>query len=252
MPTDGLYRALVLLEFALCVPTFVSLRFVTAPYGRHSRTGWGATVPARVGWIVMESPAPLVFLAVYAVGPHRTDPVPLLFLAMWLLHYLYRAYVYPMRLRSDGHRMPVSVMALAIGFNLLNAYINARWISAYGRYPVAWLVDPRMIAGIILFGGGLWLNINSDRRLRALRAPGESGYRIPHGGAFEFVSCPNYLGEMVEWAGWALAAWSPAGLAFACYTAANLAPRARSHHLWYRRQFPDYPRRRRALIPFLL
>jgi protein-S-isoprenylcysteine O-methyltransferase Ste14 len=92
----------------------------------------------------------------------------------------------------------------------------------------------------------------SDRALRALRAPGESGYAIPRGGAFEWVSCPNYLGELLEWFGWAIATWSIAGLAFALYTAANLGPRALAHHAWYRERFPGYPPRRRALIPFVL
>ena len=88
--------------------------------------------------------------------------------------------------------------------------------------------------------------------LRKLRAPGETGYRIPHGGAFELVTAPNYLGEIIEWTGWAIASWSPAGLAFAVYTVANLAPRAVSHHRWCRERFPEYPARRKALVPFLL
>ena len=92
----------------------------------------------------------------------------------------------------------------------------------------------------------------AHRHRRRLRAPGETGYNIPRGGAFEWISCPNYLGELVEWTGWALASWSPAGLAFAVYTAANLVPRALSHHDRYRDRFPEYPPRRSALIPFLL
>jgi 3-oxo-5-alpha-steroid 4-dehydrogenase 1 len=88
--------------------------------------------------------------------------------------------------------------------------------------------------------------------LRALRAPGERGYKIPKGGLYEWVSCPNYLGEMIEWTGWALATWSVAGLAFAVYTIANLAPRAVAHHRWYRMQFPEYPPGRKAIIPFVL
>jgi 3-oxo-5-alpha-steroid 4-dehydrogenase 1 len=103
-----------------------------------------------------------------------------------------------------------------------------------------------------LFAGGLLLNATSDLVLRGLRRPGETGYRIPRGGAFDWVSCPNYLGEIVEWAGWALATWSLPGLAFAVYTTANLAPRAVSHHRWYQERFPDYPRQRSALVPFLL
>jgi protein-S-isoprenylcysteine O-methyltransferase Ste14 len=65
------------------------------------------------------------------------------------------------------------------------------------------------------------------------------------------VTCPNYLGEIIEWLGFALATWSLAGLAFALYTAANLGPRALANHRWYRERFPDYPERRKALVPFL-
>ena len=46
--------------------------------------------------------------------------------------------------------------------------------------------------------------------------------------------------------------WATAGLAFAVYTAANLAPRAFSHHSWYKERFADYPPTRKALIPFVL
>jgi protein-S-isoprenylcysteine O-methyltransferase Ste14 len=66
------------------------------------------------------------------------------------------------------------------------------------------------------------------------------------------VSCPNYLGEMLEWFGWALATWSIAGLAFALYTVANLLPRALQHHRWYRAKFADYPADRKALVPYVI
>ncbi len=251
MPSFALHRALVLVELALAVITFVSLRFVTAPYGRHARAGWGPALAARVGWLVMESPAPLLFLALFLLGPGRAGAAPLAFLALWESHYLYRSFVYPFTIRGD-RRMPIAIALLAIAFNVLNAYVNAPWISAFGDYPASWLGDPRFLAGAALFLGGLALNVSSDRALRRLRAPGGSGYAIPRGGAFEWVSCPNYLGEILEWSGWALATWSLAGLAFALYTAANLAPRALAHHAWYRERFPDYPPRRRALVPFVV
>jgi protein-S-isoprenylcysteine O-methyltransferase Ste14 len=171
---------------------------------------------------------------------------------MWQAHYLYRAFVYPLGLLGGRGRMLVSVAAMAVAFNLLNGYVNGTWVSGSGTYPDGWLLDPRFLSGAVLFAGGFALNVRSDRALRRLRAPGETGYKVPRGGAFEWVSCPNYLGEVVEWAGWALATWSVAGLAFAVYTAANLVPRALSHHAWYRREFPDYPPGRRAVIPYLL
>jgi protein-S-isoprenylcysteine O-methyltransferase Ste14 len=251
MPDPGPYRYLVLLEFVLAAATFVALRFITAPYGRFRRDGWGYTVPARVGWLVMESPSVLLFAVVYLSGPHRAQLVPVVLFAMWQCHYVYRAFAYPFLLRA-GARMPAAVVLLAIAFNVLNASINAHWIAAAGRYPAGWLADPRFLVGAALFVGGLAVHVSADRTLRRLRRPGETGYRIPQGGAYRWVSCPNYLGEIVQWSGWALATWSLPGLAFAVYTVANLAPRAVDHHAWYRRRFPDYPPRRRALIPFVL
>jgi protein-S-isoprenylcysteine O-methyltransferase Ste14 len=116
-------------------------------------------------------------------------------------------------------------------------------------YPNAWLRDPRFIAGVVSFVVGMTINLDADRRLFALRAPGETGYRIPRGGLYELVSSPNYFGEIVEWSGWALASFSLGGLAFAVFTFANLAPRAIANHAWYRERFPDYPPERRALVP---
>lgn len=63
--------------------------------------------------------------------------------------------------------------------------------------------------------------------------------------------CPGPA-EMVEWCGWALAAWpSLPAAAFAAFTFCNLAPRGWRHHLWYKQRFPRYPKSRRAVIPFL-
>ncbi|HEX7600559.1 MAG TPA: DUF1295 domain-containing protein [Polyangiaceae bacterium] len=245
------YQLLVAVMLALAVLTYLALRFVVAPYGRHARAGWGRTVPDRVGWMLMESPSLLFFAWIYAQGAHRTEAVPLALFGLWMLHYGHRTLVYPFRLRSSGKRMPVVIVLLAVVFNVLNSSINARWISELGVYPAGWPSDPRFVSGVLLFGIGMVVNLDADRRLFALRAPGETGYKIPRGGLYGWVTSPNYLGELVEWAGWALASWSVGGLAFALYTFANLAPRAIAHHAWYRREFPDYPKARKALVPFL-
>jgi protein-S-isoprenylcysteine O-methyltransferase Ste14 len=247
----GLHRALVWLELALALPVFVALTYVSAPYGRHARTGWGPPVPARLGWMLMESPASIVFAAVYATGANRAQAAPLVLLVLWQIHYLHRGFLYPLWMR-EGRGVPAAVVLMGVVFHVANAFVNAGWVSHLGEYPASWLADPRFLVGGAIFVAGLVLNVWSDRRLRRLRAPGDSAYRVPRGGAFEWVSCPNYLGEIVEWLGWALATWSLAGLAFAAFTAANLVPRALAHHEWYRERFADYPPERRALIPFVL
>ena len=79
-----------------------------------------------------------------------------------------------------------------------------------------------------------------------------TGYKIPRGGCFEYVSGANYLGEMLEWCGYAVAAGSLPAAAFACFTVCNIGPRGWQHHQWYKEHFPRYPRHRKAVLPFLL
>jgi 3-oxo-5-alpha-steroid 4-dehydrogenase 1 len=247
-----IYKYLVLAIIIAAGLTFVALFFVTAPYGRHLRTGWGPTIPAHIGWIGMESPTVLLFIYVYAVGEHALNAAPLVLLGMWQLHYVYRTFVYPFRLHNTAQRMPLSIVAMAIGFNCINAYINARWLSHFGDYPDNWLGSPAFVVGVTIFFLGWALNQHSDQVLLRLRGSVDSGYKIPQGGMYRFVSCPNYLGEMLEWIGWAMAAWSTAGLAFALFSIANLLPRAIANHRWYQEEFANYPKTRRAVIPYLL
>uniref|UniRef100_A0A915MAV0 Pre-mRNA-splicing factor SPF27 n=2 Tax=Meloidogyne javanica TaxID=6303 RepID=A0A915MAV0_MELJA len=98
----------------------------------------------------------------------------------------------------------------------------------------------------------MFINLRADFILRTLRRPGEKCYKIPHGGMFKYVSCANFLGEIIEWIGYAIYAQSTASLAFALFTAANTIPRAKLHHKWYLNKFGNnYPQDRKAVIPML-
>lgn len=251
MPEESFHHALTIGWIVLSVVVFLALFLITAPYGRHSRGGWGPSLPSRTGWLLMETPAALAMPFFWLVGEHKAG-LMLAFLLLWETHYTYRAFVYPFRLKDPDKQMPVLVVALGAFFNLVNGYINGRWLFTFsGGYPADWLFDPRFLLGVLLFFVGLGINRQSDRILLSLRRPGEAGYRIPRGGLFRWVSSPNYLGEIIEWSGWALATWSLAGVSFALWTAANLIPRAISHHRWYRAHFLDYPEERRAIFPWL-
>ncbi len=146
--------------------------------------------------------------------------------------------------------MPLGVIAMGFLFNIMNGYLNGRYVFGFsGGYDNSWLMDPRFIIGVVLFITGYIINRQADLALRSLRKPGESDYKISYSRLYRWVSSPNYLGEITIWIGWALATWSLPGLAFAFWTVANLLPRARANHDWYRRTFTDYPPERKALLP---
>ena len=252
MTEAGLHSLATWMEILFAAAALLALVFVTAPYGRHRRSGWGPTIPNSLGWILMESPAVLGFAAIYAAGRFRADIVPLVFGGMWMIHYVHRTFVFPFRVRTTGKRMPLVIAGMALVFNCLNAYVIARWISHLSEYETAWLRDPRFIAGVVVFAFGLIINLWADSVLISLRRPGETGYVIPGGGLYDYVACPNYLGEIIEWIGYAIALWALPGVAFALFTIANVGPRAQANLEWYRETFPDYPPQRKALVPFLV
>lgn len=232
----------LLVLFASVPIVAAGLVLLPAPYGRYTTQGWGPTVSARAGWILMELPAPAVILFVAVLG----KPLSLagvILLGLWEFHYVYRTFVFPFLIRDSGKRFPVALISIAVVFNTINGYANGLSLSPPVGIGYA--------LGVALFAVGFLTHVRADAQLRRLRARGETGYTVPRGGLFEKVTCPNYFGEIVEWCGWALAAWSLAGLAFALFTAANLVPRAHAHRDWYRRNFPEFPLERKRVVPFL-
>lgn len=226
---------------------------VTAPYGRHTRTGWGPMISNQLGWCLMELVSLVVFAGLFLAGPADKTAPMWVFFALWCAHYVNRSLIFPWRTHTRGKTMPLAIAGSAAAFNIVNAGLNGLFLGWAGAfYPVAWLADPRFILGLAIFLLGAGINMWSDNRLIGLRRSGERGYVIPRGGLFERISCPNHFGEIVEWSGFALMCWNLPALSFAIWTAANLIPRAMSHHGWYKRTFADYPPSRRAVIPGVL
>jgi 3-oxo-5-alpha-steroid 4-dehydrogenase 1 len=245
-----LYNSLLIATLAAGLITFIALFFIVAPYGRHVRKGWGYQIGNKLAWVLMEAASPIIFGACWLTGQYRFTAVSLAFLVFWEVHYVHRAFIYPFTLRGVERRMPLSIVFMGLSFNLINAYLNGRWVFQFsGGYNTSWFIDPRFIVGVTLFVIGYIINREADLELRSLRPAGESGYKISNNRFYKWVSCPNYLGEITIWLGWAVMTWSWAGLAFAFWTVANLMPRARANHAWYQKTFPDYPPDRKALLP---
>ena len=251
METGLWYQVVVRVEFVFAVLTFITLFYVAAPYGRFIRQGWGPVLPARFAWVIMELPALLIPLFFFFTYADQSKLVLIIFLLIWQSHYVHRTLIYPFQKTGGSKPFPFLLVVLAIGFNGMNGFIISYAIFIRNAYSSNWLFQWPFILGFSVFVLGYWINKQSDHILNNLRKPGETAYKIPEGGLFQWVSNPHYLGEILEWCGWAILTGSLAGWAFVAYTFANLAPRAWSHHRWYKEKFEDYPTSRKALIPFV-
>ncbi|HLK30432.1 MAG TPA: hypothetical protein VKT28_17750 [Puia sp.] len=248
----SIYSMFLYAWIVLAIIVFLILLKIAAPYGRHASAKWGPSVSNKFGWMIMELTV-LVVLSIFIL-PHAgsLSIASMAMIGFFCLHYFNRTFVFPFRIHTKGKRMPLLIVCSAIFFNIMNGFSLGYYFAHYAHYDLSWLRDFRFIAGTILFFAGMFINWKADNILIHLRKPNETHYVIPEKWLFDNISCPNLFGELIEWLGFAILCWNLPALCFFIWTAANLIPRAISHHNWYKKKFFDYPSRRFAIIPFLL
>jgi len=93
--------------------------------------------------------------------------------------------------------------------------------------------------------------------LRNLRPPGTTIRRIPMPDSnpltqlYKFVSCPNYTYEFGAWFSFAVMTQCVPAFLFAVAGLVQMAIWAKGKHRLYCKEFPQYPKNRKAILPFL-
>ena len=138
----------------------------------------------------MEQPSALVPIATLlhfaATKPAGTPyPAGAFFLCMFIAHYLQRSYIYPWL--SRGRPYPIHAWVSAMVFTTANGTFQANYLLYGAKFDESAIYGPRAILGVCVFFFGMACNIHADYVLRNLRKPGETAYKIPRGGLFEYV-----------------------------------------------------------------
>jgi protein-S-isoprenylcysteine O-methyltransferase Ste14 len=246
-----LYQLSIILIFGFAAVVFILLFFVSAPYGKFQRKGWGPSIKTKWAWMSMEFPSTALMVWLFISTPHKTLP-HFIFIACWLANYIDRTFIYPFTQSGREKPYPFLLVGMAFVFNCMNSFINGYGVFHLVSYSSDWTGTLQFKIGIVVFLTGFVVNKISDTKLRRLRNSNPEEYVVPQGFIFRFISSPHYFGEIMEWVGWAVMTWSLPGLAFAVFTFANLFPRAWASHRWYRENFPDYPKNRKAIVPFII
>jgi 3-oxo-5-alpha-steroid 4-dehydrogenase 1 len=254
---DAAFDTVLAIGFAFAAFTIVGSLFIPAAYGRFASERMGVNLNPRLGWWLMEIPATVSFLYFYVQGPRATEAMPLFLAAIWCIHYGNRGWFFPLAMRvvpGKKASFSITVMALGMFVTAIHGYLNARWFSELGAHLAgAWFGDdPRFLLGLGIYALGYYTILRSESIVRHLRDVPGPEYRIPYGGAYRWVSSPQYLGELIAWTGFTVMTWGLQGLMILLISAGNLVPRAFQTHKWYREKFPDYPPERKAILPHVL
>ncbi|MEM8593713.1 MAG: methyltransferase [Pseudomonadota bacterium] len=257
----GTYQNILIGAFIYMTLIFIGGAMGRSPYGRFASKRAKFSLTPQLGWFLMELPATLSFVYFYFQGQNRFETVPLIFLGVWLIHYGNRGFMFPFLMRvAKGAKASFGLVIVLTGWivTTLHGYLNAVFISHLSDHlNDSWLTDPRFIIGLLIWATGYLLNLHSDSIIRNLRtkkevANGEKNYRIPKGGLFNYITNASYFSEIISFIGFAIASWSLGALFVLGVTVANLVPRAFQSHQWYVDKFPDYPKKRKVLIPGIL
>ncbi|KIK94385.1 hypothetical protein PAXRUDRAFT_59591, partial [Paxillus rubicundulus Ve08.2h10] len=260
---------------------------INAPFGRFAPSSTSILVVDGIkSWIVMELIAPITFIYVLAKAPlasSKTDVGPLtgpqlLLASLFIIHYANRSLISPLRTPSRSKFHMVVPLAGSI-FNIVNGTLLGSYLrsSASSAFLTGAFERPSFWVGVTIWVAGLCGNILHDEILLNIRrhayAKGKAKlddnqkehYAIPHGYLYTYISYPNYFCEWAEWFGFAFAAAPvPPIASFAAIAHAIHPPwlfflsqvffmitRAYRGHQWYHAKFPDYPKERKVVIPFI-
>jgi len=96
-------------------------------------------------------------------------------------------------------------------------------------------------------------NLDAHIKLRNLRPSGTKTRGIPKGQLFNLVSCANYTWETYSWICFALLTQCVTSYLFVLVGFLQMNAWAIKKHKIYKKEFGDqYPKNRKAIIPFLL
>lgn len=200
---------------------------------------------------------------IYHYGPRiwrknfEHSTVQKLALALVLTHYVKREFETIFVHRFSNGTMPAfnivknSTHYWILSGVLLSVAINSPWHSAAAVKGTIQDDSTFLMICTAIWTIGQAGNFWAHLTLKNLRPAGTKERKIPKGGLFELVSCPNYFFETVTWTAFTILTLSPASLLFAIVSVGQMAIWAQKKHRNYRKEFKDYPKGRKAMFPFI-
>lgn len=206
---------------------------------------------------------PIVYFAAPYIWAHFGRPfamshVQTTTLVLVLLHFIKREAESIWVHRFSNGTMPLfnifknsthywGLAGLLLAFSIYSPSLGAAAVAGTLRDNTTFIVSV-----VAAWAAAELLNLQSHLILMNLRPKGTRVRKIPHGSAFELVSCPNYFFEVLSWVAVTVLTFSFSSLFFTIVSAAQMTLWAIKKHQAYRREFGDaYPKSRRVMYPFI-
>jgi len=175
-------------------------------------------------------------------------------LAMVLGHYAKRELETLFVHRFSNDTMPFfNVFKNSFHYWVLMGFFSMYFLLHPDYTPPKWISDSMQLGLLGAFTLFEFFNFKCHVVLRDLRKPGSSERGIPKGWGFGLVSCANYFWESLCWLTFSVSSQCLGAYLFTAVSFFQMLDWAIKKHKRYRKDFGDqYPRSRKAMIPFLI
>lgn len=160
------------------------------------------------------------------------------------------------------HRFSHATMPMMNLFKNCSYYWGfAFYVGYYVNHPLytpALFKDAQIYLGLLGFIFSELGNFSIHIALRNLRPPGTTERKIPMPTSnpftqlFSLVSCPNYTYEIAAWVSFSVMTQALPALLFTLAGGGQMVIWALGKHRNYRKEFSNYPRGRKSIIPFVI
>ncbi len=215
----------------------------------------GPQIPWKTVFLVEYFGSLVAFPVIYALRPLIFSNTGDLSQTQWIAFALFFGHFLKRELET------LFVHKFSNGFMpIMNIFKNSGYYWAFAFYIAYFTLHPlytspsslQVYAGSTLFVLFELCNLYCHIILSNLRPAGTTQRQIPKGFFFDLVSCPNYFFEILSWFAFTFATNSVPSLLFALVGAGQMWVWAVGKHKRYRKEFPDYPKKRKILIPYVL
>lgn len=211
---------------------------------KYSKFGTKKGVPSRLGMVTLYF-FPLI-VATLAARPYfsSANTIQWVVYGAVMLHFTKRTLESLLLHKYSGRIAPLTFGIIVIAYALMGGMIS--WLN----------VEPLQNMDILFYLGFLFVLVGEignfyHHRLLANLRTGKEKYYIPKGGWFEYATCPHYFFELVVWLGIFFLSRHFFTLLVFIAMLSYLTARSIKTRQWYRNRFPNYPKDRKYMIPFL-
>jgi len=229
----------------LLVPAVAPMEMAGRAMMEYGKFRGAKGIPSRSGMLLIYG-APLVFLVIGAL-PYLSAPSThqwILFAALFA-HFAKRVLEVLFLHKYSGHINAVTAILISAFYSLMT------FLPAYANSQASQSADALTYLGVAIFVYSELANFFHHKLLRDLRRD-TMDYVIPRGGLFGRVVCPHFLFEIFSWFGLFLIFRHLSIFLFFAFTTAYLIGRSLRTLKWYREKFADFPKNRKAILPFIL